>query len=140
MSSPETLARMETLPAAGKTQSLALPNALHCICQLYGLINSGRVELLLSKLYLAYDQVGDEPSKDANAFTPTLKSRIKVNLIRKWVCLAGGDGGYMVLVFIHDGHNLQGCFLKRRSHSLDDLCALCDILSIGGAGATVWTA
>lgn len=46
----------------------------------------------------------------------------------------------MILVFIDNGHNLQGCFLERRSHSLDDLCALCDILSIGGAGATIWTA
>lgn len=78
--------------------------------------------------------------KDADALTPAFKSRIEVNLIREGVGLAGGYWGYMVLVFIDDGHNLHGCSLKRRSHGLDDFCALCDILSIGGAGATMWTA
>ena len=49
--------------------------------------------------------------KDPNAFPPALKSRIEVNLIGEGVCLAGGNRGDMVLVFIDDGHNLHGRFL-----------------------------
>ncbi len=81
----------------------------------------------------------NEISKDANTFAPAFESRIEINLVREGIGLAGGNGGYMFLLFIDDGHDFHGSFLQRRSHGLDDFCALCDILS-NRAGATMWTA
>lgn len=65
------------------------------------------------------------PSEHSNAFTPTLYSWIQIYVERKWICLAGGNWGYVIFVSIDKRDNLHCCLLQRRSHGLHHLGSLC---------------
>lgn len=70
------------------------------------------VDLTLPVLILYPTQYYEhQTSENANAFAPALQSWVEVNLIREGIGLAGGNGGYMLLVPIDDGHNLHSRFL-----------------------------
>ncbi len=57
----------------------------------------------------------------------TLLLGVQHDLVREGIGFASGDGGYMVLVAVHDGDNLHRRLLQRAFHRSSDLYALCTV-------------